>query len=98
MKQHRIAGANCLLEQYGGVTTGVGVGMLFGLRQRSVRPFIVGVTVGTFADLVMGYYGPCKEHFDNLKEAQKAYELSKVADEAARVHPPSVSSPPKASE
>lgn len=97
-KQHGQAASNCMLEQYGGVTTGVGIGMLLGIRQRSMRPFIVGVTAGTLADLVMGYNGPCKEHFEKLNEAQKAYELAKVTEEAARSKQQLAPAEPKSSE
>jgi hypothetical protein len=72
--------SDCMLEQYGGTVLGVGVGMLLGLRTKSLRPFVVAITLGTGADFANGYLGPCKTLIEDYREADRVYKLSLPKD------------------
>ncbi len=75
--------SDCMLEQYGGTMVGVGVGLLLGIRRRTLRPFVVAITLGTVTDFAIGYFGPCKKLTDEYKEAERLYKLSLENDRAA---------------
>jgi hypothetical protein len=64
--------SKCMLEQFYGTTLGVAVGLIFGVRQRNLRPFVVAITLGTFGDYIYGYNTGCKSYIDDylLMEAE----------------------------
>eukprot|EP01031_Cornospumella_fuschlensis_P038233 gene38233-46459_t len=74
IKNKARAASDCMLEQYFGTAAGVGVGLALGLQRRNIRPFIVAITVGTFADWVHGYTGPCRVLIEDYKAAKKALD------------------------
>ncbi|RYH04818.1 hypothetical protein EON65_46410 [archaeon] len=71
------AASDCMLEQYFGTAAGVGIGLALGLQRKNIRPFVVAITVGTFADWVHGYSGPCRGFIEDYKTATKALDEKK---------------------
>lgn len=54
---------------------GVGVGLLIGLRTRKARPFLISITIGTFVDCFIGFFGPCRPLINDYNAAEKQYKL-----------------------
>jgi hypothetical protein len=71
--------SKCMLEQFYGTTLGVAVGLIFGVRQRNLRPFVVGVTFGTLGDFIYGYSTGCRTVFEDFKRAESQLKLEELS-------------------
>jgi hypothetical protein len=79
--------SNCMLEQSAGTVGGVLIGSFLGVRQKSLRPFVAAVTLGTAGDFGYGYYNAClqlRKDYAALK-----IECDRLVAGGASVAPPS---------
>lgn len=66
--------SECMLGNSVCTVIGVASGTALGIRQKSLRPFVKLVTVGTLADLFYGYTGNCRALIDDFNHAKRSYE------------------------
>lgn len=75
-QQKAIRVSDCMLEQYMGTAAGVGIGLALGIQRKNIRPFVVAITLGTVADYLHGYYGPCREFREDYELSMKVAKAS----------------------
>ena len=71
----------CMLENSMFTVVGVAAGSAVSIKMRKVRPFIVGVTLGTLGDMTYGYLYSCRSFIDDYNKSKAAYEASKAGTE-----------------
>ena len=85
VKAKGVAVSECMLSNSVCTIAGVGIGMFFGIRRKSLRPFVYAITLGSSGDLFYGYYGNCRESIADYN-ASKAIH---AATQASSKTPPS---------
>lgn len=71
--------SKCVLDHNNYTVVGVLSGIAIFYKTRIKRHFVIAITVGTAADMIMGYYGTCRPLRDDYQQSKAAYEL---------IHPP----------
>lgn len=76
--------SKCMLDNSLYTVLSVGIGLAVFMRTKSKRHFIYSISLGTFADLCIGFYGTCRPLREDFEAAKANYEL---------VHPPPEKAP-----
>lgn len=66
---------SCMLDNSLYTVLSVGAGLAIFFRTKTKRHFVIAISVGTFADIVVGYYGTCKPQRLDYELAKADYEL-----------------------
>lgn len=62
----------CYLNQFGFAIIGAIIGTMLGVKNKSYKPLVVGITAGSIGDLLYGRYYACKQ-------LQEEYEIARQA-------------------
>lgn len=66
--------SSCMLQQHYATAAGVGVGLAVGLQKKSLRSFVIAITMGTLGDWLLGYTSNCKDLISDYKASKKAFD------------------------
>lgn len=67
--------SQCMLDNSLYTVLGVFAGVAIFSRTRIKRHFVIAITAGTFADLLIGYHGTCRPLREDFELAKAEYEL-----------------------
>ena len=67
--------SQCMLDNSLYTVLSVGIGLAVFMRTKSKRHFIYSISLGTFADLCVGFYGTCRPLREDFEAAKANYEL-----------------------
>jgi hypothetical protein len=67
--------SKCMLDNSLYTVLSVGIGLAIFMRTKSKRHFIYSISLGTFTDLCVGFYGTCRPLREDFEAAKANYEL-----------------------
>jgi hypothetical protein len=79
--------SQCMLDNSLYTVLGVCSGVAIFSKTRIKRHFVIAITAGTFADLVIGYFGTCRPLREDFELAKAEYELVNPSVKAQPVIP-----------
>lgn len=63
---------SCYLNQYSFAIIGAIFGTMLGVKNKTYKPLIIGITAGSISDLLYGRYYACKQLQDEYDLAREA--------------------------